>query len=322
MGANTAIEWTDATWNPVGGCSIRSPGCKPCYAMGLAGTRLANHPLYAGTTTIEKGRPVFNGTLTAAPDDHDIWSWPVRWRGAKTPKLGPGKPSLIFVGDMSDLTHENRPTEVIDRAIAGIVHSRHIGQLLTKRPEVLAGHLLELERSGGWFDLVHPLLGKPNFAPEATFDQAVLPRLWCGASTERQKEFDERWPHLRWLAERGFTIFISYEPAMGPLVLPADFLALGKRAWVIAGGVSGRWPWAPSPFWFNRLLDQCLAAGVPFFFKQWGEWAPNAYAEAGQGVDVTDVGEGEDRYRMVRVGKKASGAKLQGREWREFPVHV
>lgn len=319
----TKIEWTDETWNPIGGCSIASPGCKPCYAMGLAGTRLKHHPLYRGTTTVEKGRPVFNGTMTAAADDHDVWSWPVRWRGAKAPKLGAGKPSLIFVGDMADLFHPSRPREAIDRTVAGIVYSRHIGQLLTKRPDVMFEYFFALMfDSARWFEFKHPLLGKPNFAPNAWCGNAILPRLWLGTSAERQKEFDERWPHLRRLAELGFTVYISYEPAMGPLVLPADFLALGKRAWVIAGGVSGRWPWAPSPFWFNRVLDQCVAAGVPFFFKQWGEWAANAYAEKGQGVDVVDVGEGDDRYRMVRVGKKLSGARLQGREWREFPAHA
>jgi len=332
MGATTTIEWTDATWNPVGGCSVKSPGCKPCYAMQLAGTRLATHPLYAGTTTLQGGRPVFNGTLTAAADDAETWSWPVRWRGSKTPKLGPGKPSLIFVGDMSDLTHENRPRVVIDRAIAGIVYSRHIGQLLTKRPDVLAGHLLELERRGCWFDFVHPLLGKPNFAPETTFDKAVLPRLWCGASAERQPEFDQRWPHLRRLAERGFTVFISYEPALGPLHLPDDFLALGKRAQVIAGGVSGRWPWAPHPDWFRHVRDQCTAAGVAFFFKQWGEWAPTNGSEEDDVAVFADGGtrsaswlwradENERRgvEAMRRVGKAAAGALLDGREWREFP---
>lgn len=139
----TKIEWTDASWNPIGGCSIRSPGCNPCYAQKLAGTRLRHHPLYAGTTTVVKGKPVFNGRLTAAPDDHPVWTWPLRWRGAKNPKLGPGKPSLIFVGDMSDLFHEDRPEAQIDRAVGAIVYSRHIGQLLTKRPERMLAYFTD-----------------------------------------------------------------------------------------------------------------------------------------------------------------------------------
>src|SRR6185436_21098034 len=64
MGYPTGIEWTDATWNPIGGCSIASPGCINCYAQELAGTRLAHLPLYAGTTDLVKGKHVFNGKLT------------------------------------------------------------------------------------------------------------------------------------------------------------------------------------------------------------------------------------------------------------------
>jgi protein gp37 len=70
MGYPTPIEWTDATWNPIGGCSIKSPGRPPWYAQKLAGTRLKNHPLYAGTTNTVTGKPVFNGHLTVSPDDH------------------------------------------------------------------------------------------------------------------------------------------------------------------------------------------------------------------------------------------------------------
>ena len=116
MGYPTNIEWTDATWNPIGGCSIKSPGCINCYAQLLAGTRLTWHPLYAGVTDIVKGKPVFNGKMTVAAEDNDIWRWPLKWRGAKYPRMGVGQPSLIFVGDMADLFHEGRPSADIVRA--------------------------------------------------------------------------------------------------------------------------------------------------------------------------------------------------------------
>lgn len=335
MGATTTIEWTDATWNPVGGCSIASPGCKPCYAMQLAGTRLHKHPLYAGTTNRTSGRPVFNGRMTAAVPDHAIWSWPVRWRGAKTPKLGPGRPSLIFVGDMCDLFHPDRPKAPIDRTVAGILYSNHLGQFLTKRPDVMADYILNLVRTGRWLEFNHPLLGQPNFTPEARVDYLRYD-LWLGISAERQPEFDDRWPHLRRLAEAGFTVFVSYEPAMGPLVLPADFLALGKRAQVIAGGVSGNWPRPPHPDWFRAVRDQCVEAGVAFFFKQWGEWAPcdewsghqgrgrfepmRAVMPDGSECPPDVVPQEVGAHRMARVGKKRDGALLDGREWREFPA--
>ncbi len=297
MGYPTPIEWTDATWNPIGGCSIKSPGCKPCYAMALAGTRLHKHPLYKGTTLIEKGRPVFNGKMTAAPDDADVWTWPLRWRGAKQPKLGKGKPSLIFVGDMSDLFHEKRPFRAIHKTVTTIGASEHIGQLLTKRSDVMAAYFVDR-------------------ASRATHD--YIAHYWLGTSAERQREFDQRWPHLRRLAELGFTIFISYEPAMGPLLLPADFLVLGRRAQVIAGGVSGRWPWAPHPKWFLDVRDQCAAAGVAFFFKQWGTWvSPEA---AGTVIPLKETDQFTvGRPHMIGVGKNRAGRLLAGREWNEFP---
>lgn len=318
MGYPTPIEWTDATWNPIGGCSVKSPGCKPCYAMQLAGTRLHKLPLYAGTTTRESGRPVFNGKMTEAPLAHPVWSWPVRWGGAtKQRKLGGGKPSLIFVGDMADLYHENRPRSAIERTLAGIIYTRHIGQLLTKRPELMAEHFEELHRTGRWYELEHPLYDEPNFAPEATWQHCVVRRFWPGTSAERQREFDLRWRHLRRIADLGFTIFISYEPALGPLHLPADFLALGRRAQVIAGGVSGNWPFAPDPDWFRHVRDQCAGAGVPFFFKQWGEWAPDP---------LDSIKCGGPRFKkmgstwMMRAGKRDAGRLLDGREHNEFPV--
>jgi protein gp37 len=339
MSGPSPIEWTDATWNPIGGCSIKSPGCAPCYAQKLAGTRLKHHPLYAGTTTLVKGKPVFNGHLTAAPEDHPVWTWPVRWRGAPFPRLlkcdpcpppqaelpyQSGWPSLIFVGDMSDLYHEDRVRAVQDRAVEGIVFSRHIGQFLTKRPGVMLDHVYSLAVSARWLTLEHPLFrGRPGFAPEATFENAIIPRLWLGTSAERQREFNERWPDLRVLAQMGFVVFISYEPAIGPLVLPDDFLALGRRAQVIAGGMSGSDPTPAHPGWFRAVRDQCKAAGVPFLFKQWGEYAPfdgHAFLQPralrGEGFRSRTFPDGE---RVGRVGKKAAGRTLDGITYDEFP---
>lgn len=305
MGYPTPIEWTDATWNPIGGCSIKSPACKPCYAMGLAGTRLKKHPLYKGTTDSDSGRPVFNGTMTAAKPDAHVWTWPLRWRGAKRPKLGAGKRSLIFVGDMADLFHENRERAPIDKTVGTIVNSEHIGQLLTKRPKVMADYFEALpSRSRDWD--CDSLLDFMGHLPTS---------FWVGTSAERQKEFDDRWRDLRRLAELGFTVFISYEPAMGPLDLPKDFLELGRRAQVIAGGVSGRWPWRPQPNWFRSVRDQCAGAGVAFFFKQWGEHQPTDVF----GVDEAKGDVCEDGQWFARVGKKAAGRLLDGREWNEFP---
>lgn len=252
MSQTSGIEWTDATWNPVGGCSIASPGCTNCYAQRMAGTRLSGHPLYKGTTSPSAAGPVFNGHLTLADDDAKVWDWPGSWKGSKTPRLGiredfEPRPSLIFVGDMSDVFHEARPERDIWKVNETIlrvadVGRQHIFQMLTKRPERMAQFY------------------RKNPVPA---------RAWFGFSAERQNEFDERWPHMRELAARGFTVFVSYEPALGPLTLPDDFLELGKKAWLIAGGESGR---AARECRIENIRDvvaQCQRR-VPCFVKQLG----------------------------------------------------
>src|SRR5688572_19197549 len=98
-------SWWDDTWNPVGGCKPVSPGCKNCYAANLAPTQQTARrvPLYEGLANWVRGRPAFNGKLSALPPGHPGWTWPLTWSGAKRPLLGDGAPSLIFVGDMTDL---------------------------------------------------------------------------------------------------------------------------------------------------------------------------------------------------------------------------
>jgi protein gp37 len=155
--------------------------------------------------------------------------------------MGAGMPSLIFVGDMADLFHEDRPVVDIERVTTVCAKSKHISQLLTKRPDVMAYHFRRI---------------------------VPLPNVWLGFSAERQQEFDERWPHMRPLAAAGWTIFVSIEPMIGAVVLPADFLAFGDRAQIIVGGESGPDRRETNPDWMRAVRDQCLAAGVPYFTKQ------------------------------------------------------
>jgi len=179
MSYPTGLEWTDATWNPIGGCSIASTGCKYCYAQQLAGTQQTSHriAMYEGTTHWVRGRPIFNGKLTVAPPGDDIWMWPLNWRGAQHPRMGAGKRSLIFLGDMADLFHENRPTAHINLAVGTLAASPHIGQLVTKRADVMAAY----------FDAVR--------SPRTL--RRWQAKLWLGFSAERQQEFDLRWPPMR-----------------------------------------------------------------------------------------------------------------------------
>jgi protein gp37 len=250
MALPKAPAWWDASWNPIGGCLAVSPGCKNCYAADLS-ARHWNFPLYAHTTDYVRGKPVFNGTLTVLPAAHRGWLWPLLWRGAKDPPplLGPGQPSLIFVADMSDLFHERRPTKIIDQVVSAIAASPHIGLLLTKRPIVMAQYFTapDVDRRASW-----------------------RARFWLGFSAERQQQFDERWPVMRELAKRHWTLFVSVAPMLGPVALPRDLLAYGNHIWIICGGEQGSNVRFTDPAWARALRDQCATAGVPFFMLQMG----------------------------------------------------
>ncbi len=317
----TSIEWTDATWNPVGGCSIHSPGCNGCYAMKLAASpRLNKHPLYAGTTEIVKGKAVWNGKLTQLPDDHDGWTWPLRWRGATNPahppKLGQGKPSLIFVGDMTDVFHKGRSRGDIDRIVATILLSPHIGQLLTKRPDAMAQYFYDPALPDRLDDMMYSISGEPW--PLAERGGLLNRRLWLGCSVERQQEAEERHRFMKFIANMGFTTFVSYEPALGPV----DWRGWEFLKQLIAGGMSGSEATPSHPDWFRAARDWCAANGIAFFFKQWGEWCPEGQEQ------IAEYGgcEGKVARETIldnpvyhRVGRNRAGRLLDGIEHNGFP---
>ena len=369
MGYPTPIEWTDATWNPVGGCSPTSPGCTNCYAQRLAGTRLKHHPLYAGTTTPSKAGPVFNGTMTEAPDGADGWTWPLRWRGGNHPKLGAGRPSLIFVGDMADLFHMNRPRHVIAQVVAvAAVAQQHIFQFLTKRADVQRDLFLD---PAFWDDVncfVDELATEHTdvlarrrddyraIARDGAPDEP-LPNVWLGVSVEDRQSL---W-RLDALRDTPAALrFVSFEPLLEDLgdlgqYLKADHYYCDegsdadptpahrclRRAvdWAIAGYESGPEARPRHPDIARSIRDQCVAADVPFFFKQWGEFAPDDAMRTwpkfptpywvwrdGRSVE-TDHADARGLLEhdpsatlMLRAGKKAAGALLDGREHREFPA--
>jgi protein gp37 len=253
--------WWDATWNPVGGCSHVSPGCTNCYAQQIAGTRTwpfaASASVHHNVTLAKGRRRIFNGKLTVAPEGHQLWTWPLTWSGALHPKIGHGAPSLIFVGDMSDLFHEGRADEIIGRVCATIAVSDHLGLLLTKRTRRMAEY----------------------FAAQSPRTVRLWqPKLWLGFSAERQHEFNLRWTDMRALADAGWLVFVSVAPMLEPVRLPDDFLTLGPRTWVIVAGEQG--PHARcrdmNPNWACAIHDQCATAGIPFFMKQMakGAWIP------------------------------------------------
>lgn len=366
MADKSNIEWTDATWNPIVGCSIKSPGCANCYAMPMAkrieamfaGTTGA--PQYRDLTKTVKGKAVFTGKVALAPDH--ILTQPLRWkRGRK-----------IFVNSMGDLFHENVPDEWIDKVFAVMaLCPQHTFQVLTKRAERMRKYLATSFDDGKSFDRVviemmrytdagypcrresYERHGMPYRAPRSAADWWPLPNVWLGVSTERQQEADERIPHL--LATPAAVRFISAEPLLGPIDLyslrhsPDDYWPrwdalkgfksnhkhTAKLDWVIVGGESGSGARPMHPDWVRSLRDQCDAADVPFFFKQWGEyrsWQPGdcgdvKHISARDGRCGLNPGfvDGErsprsDTTPVARIGKKSAGRLLDGKEHNEFPI--
>lgn len=346
MADKSKIEWTDASWNIITGCSVVSPGCTNCYAMRLSGTRLRNHPSREGLTQDSKKGPVWNGQVRF----NEQWlDQPLRWK----------RPRRIFVCAHGDLFHESVPDEWLIRVFAVMETCReHIFQVLTKRPERAAEFIPRASQAvrtmcingvsrGYRSGLIWP-----------------LPNVWIGTSVEDQKRADERIPHL--LATPAVVRWVSYEPALGPLKLrplrvrdykygedrPASLYALdGKYQlpdchfsedhpridWVVCGGESGPNARSMHPDWARSVRDQCQGAGVAFFFKQWGAWAPvDGAAGVGKlGKTYRDclTWSPDGRFKflktiraapeagptMCRVGKKAAGRVLDGREWNEYP---
>jgi protein gp37 len=252
----------DASWNISSGCRPVGPECDNCYAAKLAGTlqQAAGasrevRALYDGIVEQVDGRWRFNGQTRVLPPGHPTWNFPLVYAGAERPVLGPGKPLLIFVADMSD-QYFRQPVWVIDKIVDTIAASRHIGLILTRRVRRMSAYFLA--------------------PPSPTTLRCWQEHFWLGTSAAHQEEFDAGWPHMRALAERGYLIFFSLAPMLGPVTLPADFLALKDRAWVIVSGEQGPHERCRDMDrdWARQVLDQCRAASIPFFGKQMSRKAP------------------------------------------------
>lgn len=367
MADKSAIEWTDATWNPVVGCSIDTPGCINCYAMGMAGRieamtaelrRQGKHgaPHYDGTTRKVKGKTVWTGKLALAPDH--ILTEPLSWK----------RPRRIFVNSMGDLFHEDAPDEWIDRVFAVMaLCPQHTFQVLTKRSARMRRYLSDPATIRRVYELVCDMVIEGKLyvslivlgvderqappAPRIYLDQWPLSNVWLGVSAEDQTRADQRIPDL--LATPAAIRFVSAEPLIGPIDFtrithrdPEQFKWLGyaprlnaltgnyplleqtrephpnRLDWIIVGGESGSDARPMHPAWARAIRDQCAAAGVAFFFKQWGEHRPLTNAEHGQACGATLIGSDphdRDAY-LLRVGKKRAGRLLDGVEHNDLPA--
>ena len=346
MADGTHIEWTDATWNIITGCSVVSAGCKHCYAMKLAGTRLAHHPSREGLTIDTAAGPVWNGEVRF----NDQWLLqPLDWT----------KPRRIFVCAHGDLFHESVPDEWICAVFAIMASApQHTFQVLTKRPQ----------RARRWFERMRDrataegylhecLKGRMGYdhprRPAVNLATWPLPNVWLGVSVEDQAAADARIPEL--LSTPAAVRWISAEPLLGPLDLsdldlgadrdiPREFwtdvdddsnppgIALDALSglrwqrfghwmesgnaldWVVVGGESGPGARPMNPRWVRDLRDLCAAAAVPFLFKQWGNWVSVSEVE-GAGPHHTFP----DGRTVRNVGKRRAGRLLDGIEHNAFP---
>lgn len=291
---NTSIEWTDRTWNPVRGCTRVSAGCQHCYAERVAYRFSGPGQPYEGLAHKVGSEPRWTGEIKLVGDAIDV---PLSWQ----------KPSRVFVNSMSDLFHEKVPDDFLDEVFDVMAACKtQTFQLLTKRPERMATFVKS------WYK-------RNRSHPDVT-----VPNLWLGVSVENQQTADERIPLL--LRIPTAVRFLSCEPLLGPLDLTEYLAPINSSGinWVICGGESGPGARPMHPAWAKSLLAQCQANHVPFFFKQYGDWYPLASADEADEADQYPKKRllEADGLRWVRLGKKAAGRLLYGREWNEMPGGV
>lgn len=310
MSENSKIEWTDHTFNPWEGCQKVGPGCDHCYAE----TRNAR---FAGGTAINWG-PGAPRRRTSASN----WELPKRWNAQAAAFMNQhGRRQRVFCASLAD---------VFDNAVDP-----------QWREDLF--RLIEATPNLDWLLLTKRIGNVGNMLP-VPFDFAKqYPNVWLGATITSQAEADRDIPKLLALPAR--VRFLSMEPLLGPVDLTSVMVAnrvmrnmvpaIQRLDWVIVGGESGPGARPMHPDWARGLSEQCAVAGVPFLFKQWGEWVPRGPESMGyplvEGVPrirLTDLGEngsdlgaeGDNHAWMQRAGKKAAGRLLDGRTWDEAPA--
>ncbi len=326
MSENSAISWTDATFNPWWGCTKVSPACDHCYAERDA-KRFAPDRVLWGVGSV---RRTFG-------DKH--WDEPLRWAKSLPAKLG--RRPRVFCASMADVFDKDAPDA--DRA--------RLWRLIKDTPQL--DWLLLTKRIGNAWKMLPP-----------EWTHSLVPRMpdnvWLGATVIDQAEADRDIPKLLDLPAR--VRFLSIEPMLGPVEIRGHRESCGDCDpcigghpeqcavssyftgalhpdgihWVIAGGESGPHARPAHPEWFRSLREQCAAAGVPFHFKQWGEWLPVETDLPGDGECYAVADDGSDRelvsrrvvplhrfgreQEMARIGKKVAGRALDGVEHNGFPA--
>ncbi|WP_029002794.1 phage Gp37/Gp68 family protein [Azorhizobium doebereinerae] len=364
MAGKSKIEWCTDTWNPIVGCSVTSPGCTNCYAMSMARRIEAMQPgsHYAGTTQVVKGNPVWTGKVALAPEH--ILTQPLSWRRGR--KIFVNSMGDLFHEDVTDewidcvfavmALAPHHTFQVLTKRAARM-RAYMSDPSVVRRVYELACDMAVAMR------LAVVLIADPahdKFAPPGVRIRLglwPLPKVWLGVSAEDQRRADERVPDL--LATPAAVRFVSAEPLLGQLVF-RQWLSFDQPCrgcgyagalggafprrdaqcprcgiihttidWIIVGGESGPGARPMHPDWARAIRDRCATAGVPFFFKQWGEWAPpsvlfadtlaNCRLQARAEANPSLVHVFPDGLNMGRIGKRSAGRLLDGREHNGMP---
>ena len=288
MGETTGIEWTDATWQVTTGCSKVSPGCDHCYALTMSNRLQAmDTPAYRGLV-VEKSKPLaWTGEVRCLPERLDD---PLLWR----------TPRRVFVNSMSDLFHPAVPFDFVVKVFDVMAAAHwHTFQVLTKRPGRMAFFAKHVwpKRGGRW----EPVDG----GVKAVWPGTAWPsNVWAGTSVESAKYL----PRLAVLARVPAKVrFVSAEPLLSfvdlrPWLYPEQELEapFGYRdvapppiSWVICGAESGPGARPMDIEWARQIKNDCVAAGTPFFLKQ-----------------------------FAQKGRKIPMPELDGQVWAQFPEAV
>ncbi|WP_426304063.1 phage Gp37/Gp68 family protein [Acidovorax facilis] len=320
MSTNTTIEWCDHTFNPWEGCQKMGPGCDNCYAE-------ARNVRFAGGTAVNWGPGAPRRRTSAAN-----WNLPKRWNAqADAFMTQHGRRQRVFCASLAD---------VFDNAVDPQWRA-DLFKLIADTPNL------------DWLLLTKRIGNVARMIPFGWQDFRMPPNIWIGATIVNQAELDRDLPKLYAVPAR--VRFLSIEPLLGPVTL--DYWPIFDEHekpllhWVIVGGESGPNARPMHPDWARSLRDQCEAAGVPFLFKQWGEFnfspitlsenRPHICAIDPAGEDwaisvnngkVSHLGPQDGMWTLDKdglptpglvewhcVGKKAAGRQLDGRTWDGFP---
>jgi protein gp37 len=354
MSAKTGIEWTDATWNPIRGCTLVSPGCKNCYASKVARRFSGPGQPYEGLVRINAAgerTDEWNGVVRLVPEHlADPLKWkPVRLHEPRCGKSALGKQAActcssreersrrIFVNSMSDLFHESVSdmTLLVIFAIMANSHlatgpeKTHTFQILTKRTERMLDFVSRLK----WhFGLAVVQIGDRgymlNWMPSLDGDEWISLTTGESSSAKEQQGYvpSNIWlgasvENQEWADKRVGSMAHIAAAGWNTFVSyePALEFVLWEGweflKWFICGGETQPGARPPEEDWFLVARNYCIRSHIPFFFKQWGDWLPPMC----EGPEIDGATELNCSDHPIRVGKKRAGRLLDGREWNAFP---